>query len=103
MPLSRARALCALLTAAHPARSTVEQPEDEGHHDAYHQTCHDREIKAETAPLDDNVTRQPSEPELNQLRPQQADGKEHKPNRDKPRFHLVLYDRRGLDVVLDIG
>jgi len=94
MPLSRARALCALLTAAHPARSTVEQPEDEGQHDAYHQRRHDREVKAETAPLDDNVPRQPSEPELSQSRPQQADGNEHQPNRDEPRSHLDTLPRR---------
>ena len=83
MRLSRTRASALGWRPRTEARSPVEQPEDEGQDDAYHQRRHDREIKAEIAALDDDVARQPSEPEVSQPRPQQADGNEHKPNRDE--------------------
>src|SRR5271155_4831403 len=82
-PSSSARRNTSSITSS-PGGSSVQQPKNQRHDDTDDEARHDREIEAEVSPLDHDVARQPTEPEVAEPRRQQPDDNEHETNRDQP-------------------
>jgi len=72
--------------------SSPQQPQDHAQHHAYKDRRRDRQVEGEVVALDDDVAGQPSQPQLRQPRPQQADDDQHDPENDEPASdHLGLF------------